>query len=312
MSYSNCEIFDIEQPGYRNDRPNILTAKVLKFRGLKASQVEFLFARPNVEVLEFHSCYWDIWSEGPTTTRTMVHAIKLVDTAVDDSGLNDILRRFPGLRSLVYFRPQEEVDTGLHELGRELVKYGQNLEHLELYNDSLMPFYSPFGSLQKLINLKTLEIDLELLIGFRDNPRGYDDYGDDEYLDIEEVAEQEEPDYEEINRYAGDWSLVKLLPPSLEKLTLHIEQPKLEVYFNTYERYGAKFEELMTAKGQFDKLRWVQAPRLNTVAEKLCRKSTGWALIGESKHIMARTPLRTEAGADASDSSVADTETIAK
>ncbi|KAI0548037.1 hypothetical protein F4679DRAFT_597082 [Xylaria curta] len=313
MSYSNSEIFDIQR-GYRDGRPNILTAKVLHFQGLNASEVEYLFAHPKVEVLEFHNCYWDIWSKEPKTTHTTAHAIKLVETPMTDCKLGDIFCRFPKLRSLVYFRPSEEVDTWLDDMGRELAKNGQNLEHLELYNDSLMPFSAPFGSLQSLENLKTLEIDLELLIGFRDNPKGYDDYGGEEYLflETEDEEEEEEPDYDEIHRYAGDWSLVKLLPHSLEKLTIHIEQPKLEVYFNTYERFGAKFEELMTAAGFFDNLHWVEAPRLNMVAEKLCGKSnTGWALIGQSKHVMARPPLRIELKADASDSSVADTETVA-
>ncbi|KAI1748564.1 hypothetical protein F4782DRAFT_349465 [Xylaria castorea] len=307
MSYSTSDILEIASQQRRHDnRPGILDAKYLRFVGLQASEVEYLLAHPKAEVLEFHSCYWDIRDGNPKSTHGAARVVRLIGTTIKDTGLNEVLCRFPKLRSLVYYRPSDEVDTCFDEMGRELTKHGQHLEHLELVNEALMPFYTEFGSLHKLINLKSLEIDLEFLIGFRENPREYDDY-----MDAGFDPEEEELDYEEINREAGDWSLVKMLPHSLEKLTIHIEYPKLEVYFNTYERYGAKFEELLTAEGQFDNLRWVNAPRLNTVAEKLCGRSTEWALLGNSKCTMARTPRRTEAKADASDSSVADTETIA-
>ncbi|TRX90846.1 hypothetical protein FHL15_008250 [Xylaria flabelliformis] len=327
-SYPDSETFRVAERGYLDDQPNLLTAKVLRFQGLQASKVEYLFAHPKAEVLEFHNCYWDIGAE-PIHTKT--RAIKFVETTINDDRLSDILCRFPKLRSLVYFRPSDEVDTCMDMLGRELAEHGQNLEHLELYNDGLMSFATPFAYLHMLGNLKTLEMDLELLIGFLDYPREYDDDYCMDDAGFESSSEEEEEtttDYEEekeeeINYYAGEWSLVKLLPPSLEKLTLHIEQPKLGLYFDTYERFGAKFEELiMTAAAaaaaegsRFDKLHWVSAPRLDLVAEKLRDNNnnnnnnnnksttTGWVLVEE--HIMTRTtPLggaQAEADAAAGD-----------
>ncbi|KAI0858739.1 hypothetical protein F4860DRAFT_485172 [Xylaria cubensis] len=306
MPHSEPETFSIAQRGYRDDRPNLLTAKVLRFEGVSASAVEYLFAHPKAEVLEFHNCYWD---SGPEPICTRTRAVKFVETTLNDSRLNDILCRFPKLRSFVYFRPSDEVDTCMDGMGRELSKYGQNLEHLELYNDGMMSFATSFGYLHLLGNLKTLEMDLEFLIGFLEIPRDFDEYVMDYagFESSEEGSEEEETDHEEeeIDYDAGNWSLVHLLPPSLEKLTLHIEQPKLGMYFDTYERFGAKFEELMTAQDRFDKLCWVSAPRLNLVAEKLRDKATGWTLVEEE--IMARTPLGAKAEADAGDASMTDT-----
>ncbi|KAI8948983.1 hypothetical protein F4801DRAFT_429977 [Xylaria longipes] len=305
MSYSESETFEITSDCDSND-PGILTAKRVRLVDLEVSEFGYLLAKPNVEELEFSSCYWDN-AKLPKSENTSVRAIRLVDTTMDEMGFNKILCKIPHLKSLVYFRPADECDTGFDMMGGELAKHGQNLEHLELWNDALMPFYSPFGSLHTLTKLKTLEMDLELLIGFRDNPRNWDDYMDGGFVSEEE----EEPDYEEINSDAGDWSLVKLLPPSLEKLTLEIDTPKLSVYFNTYERWEAKFEELLTAD-QFDKLHWVRAANLDAVAKKLCgRPGNRWALIGWGGDTMARTPLRTEAETDASGSSVTDTKTDA-
>ncbi|KAI0453754.1 hypothetical protein F5B21DRAFT_272586 [Xylaria acuta] len=306
MPHSTSEIFEIASPMRREGQPNILGAKHLRFVNVQVSTVDYLLVHPTAEELEFRSCFWDLLANIPESTRAAARVVRLIATHIDDMGINEILCKLRRLRSLVYYRPSDEVDTDFDLIGSELARHGQHLEHLELVNEALMPFCTPIGSIHTLINLKTLDMDLELLIGFRENPREYDDY-----MDAGFDPEEEELDYEEINRYAGDWSLVKLLPPSLEKLTLHIEYPKLEVYFNTYERYGAKFEELLTADGQFDNLHWVSAPRLNTVAEKLCGRPTRWALIGTGKCTMARTPLRTEAETDAGDSSVADTETIA-
>ncbi|KAI0534112.1 hypothetical protein GGR58DRAFT_483989, partial [Xylaria digitata] len=158
-------------------------------------------------------------------------------------------------------------------IGEVFNQFGQRLESLTFSSEHGMPFTSPLGSLQNLTSLKSLEIDLELLIGFRTIPDA-DCY---EYLDCAYAAGKGF-DFDEEHESHGDWSFLTLLPTSLEKLIIWLDVPKISVYFNTYERYGAKFEELLTADRRFEKLEYVQAPYVGTVVEKLRGRLTGWVL----------------------------------
>ncbi|KAI0446335.1 hypothetical protein F4803DRAFT_39504 [Xylaria telfairii] len=313
MSYLEPNFY-VVRPDHSEE--TILNAEALKFKNCRVSEIEFLLVHPTAEVLEFIDCEWDTVATVPVSDHGAAHTIRLVETMISDLGFREILTKFPELRTLAYFRPTEDIDTDLDEMGTELARYGQHIEHLTLLNESLLPFASGFGSLHKMINLKTLEVDLELLIGFRDNPRGWDDYEGCGYYGNEESEESEEEPEPDIH-----WSLVNRLPPSLEKLTLSIETPKLSVYFNTYESYGAKFEELLT-DARFAKLRWVHAPNLDTVAEKLKGKpGNEWGLLGTGESILARPPTRPEAEAEAeaeaeekkhvNGSSASDSETLA-
>lgn len=87
-----------------------------------------------------------------------------------------------------------------------------------------------------------------------------------------------EPDYEEINAGFGDWSFINKLPPSLEVLIIEIESPKLWTYFNTYERYGAKFEELISASRRFRNLTYINAPNMDRVAARTRDRLPHWVL----------------------------------
>jgi hypothetical protein len=212
-----------------------------------------------------------------------VRRIDLIDTSIDDRGFESILTGFSQLTELVYFRPTDETETDFDMIGGVLKEYGQRLEHLQMHNVSLMPFYTPVGSLHTCTSLKTLNMDLELLVGFHENPRG----GHNEYLDAS-IEEDEEPlIYDEIYDEVVDWSLVKLLPTSLVKLTLWVEEPKIDAYYNTYERYGAKFEELLTSDDHSQNLQSVTASFLEPVAEKLRGTLTGWVMDGST---MVRMP----------------------
>ncbi|KAI0467535.1 hypothetical protein F4859DRAFT_236261 [Xylaria cf. heliscus] len=310
MSFSDEQTFTLDSRRDRDATTGLLYAKFLRFVDIRVSHVDHLFIHPFAEEMLFEDCCWDLAAEVPKSGQrhSALRVIRFVGTNLKDYGLNEVLCNLPELRTLEYFRPADDIDTCFHEMGSELARNGQNLEHLTLSNEALMPFCTPFGSLHTLTRLKTLDVDLEFLIGFRDNPRNWDDYMDAGFYPEDEG----ELDYEQIHKWAGDWSLVKLLPQSLERLTLHVECPKISVYFNTYERFGAKFEELLTAKGQFVHLRWIMAPELDKVAERLCtRPGNEWALIGTSKITMQRTLIFDNVRKGSSDSSAAGTATVA-
>ncbi|KAI1427853.1 hypothetical protein F5Y12DRAFT_735647 [Xylaria sp. FL1777] len=249
-----------------------MTAKYLRFDRVGSSSFLFLLSHPLVERLEFLMCDWyDTFSfpegQGPSAVRE----IELQYSYVSSDVIDCILRSFPRLRSLVYLRPWDEFQDEFGEIGTALCQFGQRLEHLTIRNESLLPFETDVKSLASLVNLKSLEIHLELLIGFRKVPHG----GFDEYTDSP-LLEGDPPDYDEIHESFGDWSFLKLLPTSLERLTIDIEPPKLSVYFNTYKRYGAKFDELICAERRFPKLEYIMAPELEEVAQRVRRRLTKW------------------------------------
>ncbi|KAJ8129468.1 hypothetical protein O1611_g4163 [Lasiodiplodia mahajangana] len=293
------ETYEMARPSSRGDRPGVLlfdsrflTAEHLRFYNMRVSNFAFALVHPTAVKLELINCTWDLITEIPVSKNVAARAIHLVDTKIGDDGFNDILTNFPNLRTLVYCRPTDDVDTQFDMIGREIKLYGQRLEHLTLLNESYMPFCTPIGSLQALDNLKSLDIYLEMLIGFLRNPGDYDDYMDSGFNDSDE-----ECDYDEIyDEEVGDWSLIKMLPGTLESLTLHIEDAKLHTYFNTYERYGAKIEELITADHLFPNLRSISAPRLSQVAKKLSGDQTAWALTNSTMH---RVPLAVKAEGEA-------------
>ncbi|KAJ8106287.1 hypothetical protein ONZ43_g7117 [Nemania bipapillata] len=257
-----------------------LTAQHLRFYNMRISRIAFALIHPTAVTLELIQCHWDLTAKIPISDNIAASTIRLVGTQISSNGFNEILANFPRLRTLVYYRPEDEIDSHFDMVGTELRELGGNLEHLTMLNEAYMPFCTPIGSLQKLTNLKTLEIDLELLIGFRENPN--EDY--DEYMDSGFIDPDTSIDYEEIHEQAGDWCLVKMLPASLETLTLHLEDPKLDIYFYTYERYGAKLEELITADDLFPNLVSISAPRLSEVAEKLSGRDTAWVLTKSTMH----------------------------
>ncbi|TGJ86615.1 hypothetical protein E0Z10_g2138 [Xylaria hypoxylon] len=281
MSYSESETFELALPGHSTRKPSalgpenqFLTAKCLRFVYLRTSHFSFVFLHPIAEKLVLQRCTWDMLAGMVRDLRQeKVRIIHLAESYVAYWGFEDIMTAFPNLRELVYYRPCDEEFSQYHEVGDVFRKFGQGLESLKFFNDALMPFETPLGSLQSLVSLKTLEIPLEMLIGFRPNPReGYYEYLDAAF-DPDEVL-----DYDEEHEAWGDWSFLELLPTSLEKLTIDLESPKTDVYFNTYERYGVKFEELLIADRRFDKLEYVRAPYIDVVAAKLRGRLTGWVL----------------------------------
>ncbi|KAI8628464.1 hypothetical protein F5Y19DRAFT_141168 [Xylariaceae sp. FL1651] len=251
----------------------LFVAKVLRFSDMNVSSFDFMFGHPGVQKLVLDHCFWDLLTNLRGQSNSQVSRVELLGCNINEHGFKDILTSFDQLRQLVYYRPVDETDTDFDLIGEVLEEHGHHLEHLEMHNDALMPFYSPVGSLQGLVSLKTLDMHLELLIGFRENPReGYDEYMDGAF-DTDQVL-----NYQDIHADVGDWSLVELLPASLEDLTLFVEDPKIDTYFNTYAEYGAKFEELITAESRFPKLRRVKAPFVGQVADKLRGRLTGWEL----------------------------------
>ncbi|KAI0403298.1 hypothetical protein F4802DRAFT_315338 [Xylaria palmicola] len=281
-----------------------LRAEIFHFKDMIDSNFAFMLAHLQAEMLAFTSCTWD-GADMPHPAKIAARSVCLVDNRIDEGGFHTILTSFPKLRELEFYRVVKDFGY-FDDIGRVLSEHGQRLEYLLMMNENHVPFNTEIGSLHTLTNLKTLKITLEFLIGFRDNPRGWDDYGEVCTDCVEEHSSdadmeagsypvcfyrQEEPDYEEIHSSFGDWSLAKLLPPSLEELELYIEQPKLRVYFYTYERYGAKFEELLTDV-RFDKLRTVSAPLLEPVAEKLRNGPTRWVL--DSCSNLRRMPVTAE------------------
>ncbi|KAI1146068.1 hypothetical protein F4825DRAFT_473085 [Nemania diffusa] len=270
-----------------------LTAQHLRFYDMRVSRIAFALVHPSAVTLELVHCQWDLATQIPVSRNIPARTILLVGTRISDYGFSTILENFPNLRTLSYYRPADEIDTHFDMVGQELATSGQNLEHLTMLNENLMPFATPVGSLKKLTNLKTLEIDLELLIGFREIPN--EDY--DEYMDSGLVEPDTMLDYEEIHEQAGDWCLLDLLPASLEELTLHLENPKLDTYFYNYERYGAKLEELLKAEHLFPNLTCISAPRLAEVSEKIGGRQAGWSLTLSTMH---RQPLPAEVEKDTS------------
>ncbi|KAI1186611.1 hypothetical protein F5B17DRAFT_431383 [Nemania serpens] len=265
------EIMEMSRP-----TDQVLMAKITRFCNMPVTDFSSSLFHSVAHKIELINCEWSLRIEVPSSAHTVARIIHLLGTGINWDGFRDIMTSFPSMHTLVYTRPADEIDTHFDLVGKVLAHYGTNLEHLTMLNEHYMPFCSPLGSLSTLINLKSLEIHLELLIGFRENPNGYEEYMDFGFFEPDDVV-----DYEEVNRYAGDWSLVSLLPTSLETLTLHIEDPKLEVYFNTYERYGAKIEELLTAEHLFKSLTEISAPGLTAVEKKIRARHTGWVLTAQ-------------------------------
>ncbi|KAI1129888.1 hypothetical protein F5Y10DRAFT_140565 [Nemania abortiva] len=273
--------YGMERPSPRRERAEaitfdsqLLTAQHLRFYNMRVSPFAFALAHPVALKLELIDCYWDMTAQIPVSNNVAARVIRLVGTHIDWKGFSNILTRLPNLHTLFYCRPAREDDTHFDMIGSELSRCGQRIEHLTMLNENYMPFSTPIGSLKDLNNLRSLEIDLEMLIGFLDNPDNYD-YGDGDFIDMDE-----EDDYEEIHQEAGNWSLINLLPCSLETLKLHIDDTKLDVYFDTYERYGAKIEELITADDVFPNLRFIDAPHLMEVAERLSGRHAAWTIEG--------------------------------
>ncbi|KAI1166729.1 hypothetical protein F5B18DRAFT_29469 [Nemania serpens] len=254
-----------------------LIAETIRFYNMPVSDFSSSLFHSSARTIELINCEWSLRAEVPLSINTAPRIIHLLGTSISWNGFGDIMTCFPCMHTLVYTRPADEIDTHFDLVGGVLAHYGTELEHLTMLNENYMPFCSPLGSLNTLTNLRSLEIHLELLIGFRENPNGYEEYMGADIFDPDDA-----PDYEEINRYAGDWSLLPLLPPSLEKLILHVEDPKLEVYFNTYDRYGAKLEELVTAEHLFERLTDISAPGLAEVEKRIRARHTGWVLTAQS------------------------------
>jgi hypothetical protein len=278
-----------EEVTVSNSSP-LTNAVLIKFREIRVSNIAYLLSHPRATNLHFGTCIFSTGTNWPQLKDSKVHTITLSGCSIGGEGFEDILIRFGNLREIVYYRKYDEWDTHLDGIGEVLQKQGQKLEHLQMHNDSFMPFCTPVGSLANLANLKTLDMHLEYLIGFRVNPReGYDEYSDAGYFGEDEDIES----YDEIHERVGDWSLIELLPSaSLEQLSLYVECPKIFTYFNTYERYGAKFEALLAADRRFKKLRTVSAPYLKPVADELRGRLTNWVFDG--RHTMVRASTLTK------------------
>ncbi|KAI3330172.1 hypothetical protein F4824DRAFT_349203 [Ustulina deusta] len=302
-SYRQSEILDLKpddqifsQALFLPDS-HFLNAKCVRFFDMNTSKFAFVLAHPVAERMELHHCAWDIVTKIPHDNGTAAVRVMLLEsTRINFIGFEQLLESLPRLHTLIYFRPYDERDTDFDWVGKALCQFGGNLENLTMLNNSLMPFCSEIGPLASLSNLKTLEIELEFLVGFRDIPHG----GYYEYMDFA-FESDEELDYDEIHESFGDWSFLTLLPPTLEKLVISIESPKLGVYFNTYERYGAKFEELLSADGQFENLEHVEAPYIHEVAARVRDRLTSWILQGTDT-------MKRVAVIDSSDESMTDTE----
>ncbi|KAF2971766.1 hypothetical protein GQX73_g1813 [Xylaria multiplex] len=297
--YSQSETFQMTAPGRCSKKPAVsrpdsafLEAKCLRFKHLRVSECAFVLMHPKAEKLVLEDCVWDhlAFSALPNAKQKRVHTIHLIGSSVSCFAFEDIFTKFPGLRELNFFPPPDEFDTMYDMVGEVFVQFGQALESLTFFNEHGLPFTSPLGSLKGLTNLKSLEIDLEFLIGFRTIP----DSDCDEYLDSPFAAD-EDFDFDEERDSFPDWSFLELLPASLEKLIIWLDEPKIAVYFDTYERYGAKLEELLTAD-RFDKLEYVQAPLVGTVVKKLGGKLTGWAVdtCNRIKRVSTTTPSTDE------------------
>ncbi|KAI1175225.1 hypothetical protein F4777DRAFT_340828 [Nemania sp. FL0916] len=287
-----------------------LLAETLRFQDMTASDFAFALLSPSAKKIQLVSCVWDTAFEMPLSNAAGARSIILEETKIDELGLFDILAGLPQLHTLVYCRPSDEVDTQFDLYGNVLWDYGKRLQHLTMLNESGMSFSSPIGSLKNLICLQTLEIDLELLVGFQGYTKDeYDDeYDDSEYDDSDYVKDENSKtsDPQEESYFAGsDWCLVDILPGSLEKLTLRIEDEKLDAYFNTYESYGAKIEQLLTAQNKFPWLYHISAPRLAEVAKRLGDGYARWNLTTQWIMERSRSPIST--GSSVSEESTTDT-----
>ncbi|KAI0969568.1 hypothetical protein F4678DRAFT_164266 [Xylaria arbuscula] len=303
MSYAPGEVFVMSSSSGESNSTTLryldsqlTTAKCLRFIGMRTQDIGFLLAHPLVEKIEFVNCTYDMATFVPRTSEHVPGAreVVLADTTYSLVCFDIIFRSFPKLRKLTYFYPSNEPDNNFDDVATALNNHGRLLEDLAMHNDHSRPFDNYIGSMAHFSNLKTLEIDLEFLIGFRPIPRG--DW--DEYTDSPYDVDEEDPDYDEIHESFGDWSFVELLPTSIETLTIEVDSPKLQVYFNTYERFGAKFEELMTAVEYFPNLKHVEAENLYLVAERAGNRLPNWVI--EDSHIMTkRVVTAAEPAADA-------------
>jgi hypothetical protein len=280
------DLTDHRMVRWRNPE-RFLFSTSLKVTGFNSQDIGFILAYRNLKKLEIWSGTWRIRADVRVLDEPKLSYLHLVDTDIDRY-LDGILLLFKELRELIYFRPSSDWPYDTDTMGDALREHGKQLEHLELHNESLMPFYNPIGSLAPLSNLRKLDCYLEFLIDYLENPvsKGYEEYEGAPW--DEEVDEP--PDYEEIYQQRGDWSLVKVLPPSLEWLHIDIEEPKIYTYYNTWERYGAKFYELATSD-QFPRLQHIIALGLAPVGQKLQEDVTGWNMVGEA---LIRTLLTEE------------------
>ncbi|GAW23483.1 hypothetical protein ANO14919_130420 [Xylariales sp. No.14919] len=255
----------------------LINGNCLRFTCIPLSKFAFMFLHPDVEELELMSCTWSLFTL-PKLLRGLklekIRKVVLAGTApTSDSMLDEIFEAFPNLRELHYDRPASELDGAFVMVGRSLQERGGGLEALSFRNDSLMPFMDTLGSLQPLASLKTLDIYLEFLTGFLTIPHG--DY--DEYMDSA-FAAPEDFDYD-LEWGHDSWSFLDLLPTSLEELSVDVDEPKMQVYYHKYERYGAKLEELLLSD-RFDRLVSVRAPGISAVVNKIRDMRTGWTYQG--------------------------------
>ncbi|KAI0203586.1 hypothetical protein F4808DRAFT_467009 [Astrocystis sublimbata] len=215
----------------------IMSAKTLKFDRVDVSKFGYLLASPTAEAVKISSCSWH-YGLPDNLPPGAAHTLTLSHNDFYDFEFKELIKQFPKLRSLIYFRgPCGHEDNGYDEymdvMTRVLVKYAKQLEHLYLENEGASHFEGPLGSLQGLRNLKTLEVDLEFLTGYFLWPLELDpDAEDPPHPDMEQTEEEIEQNY----RAAESWSLVPLLPHSLEKVHLIIRDEKHCKWFNTWER----------------------------------------------------------------------------
>lgn len=278
-SQSKIELVVNGAAGHKNP---LLEADILVFKHLDFNEAAYTLAHPTATVAEISHCYcgpMDHLAKG-----SKVKEVIFVETHVHPIALEQFLQNCLEIHTVRYYKPQDMEDVDFHAYGKAIMRYGKNLKHIEILNEALGGFGTPIGkSFAGLSKLESLEVHLEVIIGHRKNPEGWSDYGQT----VSGSVDDYEPiDYQNINKSFGEWNLVELLPHSLNKLTLHIEEPKLVVYYNTYESYGAKLEELFT-NTKFSHLTYVEAPRLDAVAAKLGEAYNGWML--EGTHIMKRS-----------------------
>jgi len=269
------DLTDRQMVRWRNPE-RFLSSNSLQVTGFDSKDIGFILADPSLMKLAIRSGRWRVPACIRMLDEPKLRYLCLVDTDIDRY-LDEILLLFKELRELIYFRPHSDWPYDMDDMGDALRKHGKQLELLELHNESLMPFYNPIGSLAPLSNLRRLDCYLEFLIDYLENPipMGYEEYEGAAWdEDVDEPL-----DYEAIYQRRGDWSLVKVLPPSLEWLRIDIEGPKIDMYYNTWERYGAKFYELATSD-QFPRLQYIEATDLELVGQKLQDDLTGWTMVG--------------------------------
>lgn len=140
--------------------------------------IEAIFLHPMLKTLRLLGIDWRgahaqllKWNSYPSNLKTL----ELNDCFIDAVGLENILKRFPVLDTLIielggrYRTCPGDWEVDLHQFGQVLRKYGQRLStlslHCEGYESELMDLYSSIGSLQSLQALRHLAITKQRLLG---------------------------------------------------------------------------------------------------------------------------------------------------